>query len=97
MEDFGIVAYRSRTQVLQLEAALQRAGVGCSVINTPREVALGCGLSIRFELRDLDRVRGVVRQMRHSGLIGIYRVNTSGEGRRLTALNRWGNGGCSPG
>ena len=85
MEDDAIAAYRSRTQVLQLEAALKREGVGCQVINTPREVALGCGLSVRFDLKHVEAVRRVIDCMPHGGLIGMYRVNTGG-GRRLTAL-----------
>ena len=85
MEDYAIAAYCSRTQVLQLEAALKREGVGCQVINTPREVALGCGLSVRFDLNHVEAVRRVIDRLPHGGLIGMYRVNTGG-GRRLTAL-----------
>ncbi len=85
MEDYGIAAYRSRTQVLQLESALKRSGVSCQVINTPREVALGCGLSVRFALRDVEAVRRAIDRSPHGGLIGMYRVNTGG-GRKLTAL-----------
>ena len=47
---FGIASFRSRTQVLRLEDALRRAGLHAGVISTPREVAMGCGLSVRFEL-----------------------------------------------
>ena len=51
-EIFGVASFRSRQQVLQMEAALRREGVPVSVVTTPREVALGCGLSVRFELAD---------------------------------------------
>ena len=49
---FGIAAFRSRTQVLRLEDALHRAGLSAGVISTPRQVAIGCGLSVRFELSE---------------------------------------------
>ena len=49
---FGIASFRSRQQVFAFEAALSRAGIRTQVVSTPREVALGCGLSVRFALED---------------------------------------------
>ena len=81
MEDYAIAAYRSRTQVLQLEAALKRECVGCQVINTPREVALGCGLSVRFDLADERAVAEVYRAVKPGNLIGFYRAEREADGR----------------
>ena len=82
-EAFGIASFRSRQQVLKFESALRRAGVRVSVITTPRDVSVGCGLSIRFELNDQDRVAEVYNQLRPSNLIGFYRVDRD-EGSRTT-------------
>ena len=60
---FGIASFRSRQQVFAFEAALSRAGVRSENVSTPREVALGCGLSVRFELEDVDRVRRIVAML----------------------------------
>mgnify|MGYP003451137118 CR=1 FL=1 len=80
-ETFGIAAFRSRQQVMRFESALRRAGIRSQVISTPRDVSIGCGLSVRFELEDFDRVEAVYRQLRPSNLIGFYRVERSGQGR----------------
>ena len=80
-EVFGIASFRSRQQVLKFEGALRRAGVRVEVITTPRDVAVGCGLSIRFELAEQDRVMEVYRQLRPGNLIGFYRVERA-EGQR---------------
>ena len=56
-ESFGIAAFRSRQQVMRFENALRREGIFARVVTTPREVAMGCGLSVRFELNDLSRVK----------------------------------------
>ena len=86
-EVYGIAAYRSRQQVLMLEAALKRDGISVSVITTPREVALGCGLSVRFRLEDLDRVERTIKAQRPANLIGVYRVERTGGGRaKLTPI-----------
>ncbi len=84
---FGIASFRSRTQVLRLEDALRRAGLSAGVISTPREVAIGCGLSVRFELSETPQVMAVYRRVNPSALIGFYRVDGYGtRSIRLTPL-----------
>ena len=73
-ETFGIAAFRSRQQVMRFDAALRRAGTPADVISTPREVAVGCGLSVQFDLRDARAVMNVFRQAPSVNLIGFYRV-----------------------
>ena len=75
---FGIAAFRSRTQVLRLEDALRRAGIDAGVISTPREVAMGCGLSVRFHLADASKVMAVYRRLKPAALVGFYRVDDYG-------------------
>ena len=89
-EVYGIAAFRSRQQVLMLESALRRQGLSEGVITTPRDVALGCGLSVRFQMQDLEKVRRAVAAQRPTNLVGIYQVNASVSGRgRLTPLGSY--------
>ena len=84
---FGIAAFRSRTQVLRMEDALRRAGIDAGVISTPREVAMGCGLSVRFHLADTANVMAVYRRLNPGALVGFYRVDDYGTRQiRLTPL-----------
>lgn len=86
---FGIAAFRSRTQVLRFEDALRRAGLSSGVVSTPREVAIGCGLSVRFDLSQTAQVMGVYRKTNPGALIGFYRVDGYGTRQiRLTPLGR---------
>lgn len=80
-ENFGIASFRSRQQVMKFETALRRAGIRVKIITTPRDVSIGCGLSIRFELDDFHRVETLYRQLRPSNLIGFYRVESRGQQR----------------
>lgn len=75
---YGIAAFRSRQQVLRFEDALHRESIPCGVMTTPRAVALGCGLSVRFNIEDADRVRNVLRRENPGNLIGLYRVEQGG-------------------
>ena len=84
---FGIASFRSRTQVLRLEDALRRAGLSAGVISTPRQVAIGCGLSVRFELAEYPQVMAVYRRLNPTALVGFYRVDNFGtRDIRLTPL-----------
>ena len=84
-EIFGIAAFRSRQQVTRFDAALRRAGIRSQVISTPRDVSIGCGLSVRFDLRDAPSVQQVYRHTRPGNLIGFYRVERKGVGRPLVS------------
>ena len=88
MQDvYGIAAFRSRSQVFMFEGALRRAGIQSGIVSTPREVSMGCGLSVRFRLEDVQRVLRVLRQVNTSNLIGLYRVETMAGGKpRLSAI-----------
>ena len=89
-ETFGIAAFRSRQQVLLLESAMKREGAAVSVITTPRDVALGCGLSLRFRMEDLERVERAIAAQRPTNLVGVYRVERMGAGKpRLTPIAKY--------
>ena len=86
---FGLASFRSRTQVLRFEEALRRAGLFSGVISTPREVAMGCGLSVRFDLHQFPQVMNVYRRLSPGALIGFYRVDDYGTRHmRLAPLSR---------
>lgn len=80
-EIFGIGAFRSRQQVMRFESVLKRQGVRVSVISTPRDVSVGCGLSVRFEMEEAGKVLDIYRQSSPGNLIGFYRVHRLGQGR----------------
>lgn len=72
-EQFLIAAFRSRQAVIRLEGQMKRAGARTQIVSTPRAVAIGCGLSVRFEEKDLPLVRNLCR-MEQSTFLGIFRV-----------------------
>lgn len=80
---YGIASFRSRQQVFAFESALKRAGMRTQIVSTPREVALGCGLSVRFEENDTGRVIDMYRHAQPGNLIGFYRVEERGSNRPM--------------
>ncbi len=80
-ENFCIAAFRSRLQVMAFEEALKHQGLQASIVTTPRAVALGCGLSVRFEEKDAPRVKALYHTLGLGNLIGFYRVTRDVSGR----------------
>ena len=89
MDVYGIAAFRSRQQVLKYEALLARSGIAVRVVSTPREIAVGCGLSLQFPIQELRAVQGVLSRDRPVNLIGLYIVDQRAGGRpHLTVISK---------
>ena len=86
MEVYGIAAFRSRQQVLKYEEIFARSGIASQVVSTPREIAAGCGLSLRFAMNDLQQVQSVLARHRPVNLIGLYRLERRGDGRAVLTV-----------
>ena len=80
---YGVAAFRSRQQVLRLEAALNRQGVPARVVTTPRDISMGCGLSVRFPMERLQDVRRALRTQNTGNLIGLYQAEHDGTRLRV--------------
>lgn len=85
-EAYGVAAFRSRQHVMWFEQVLRRYGVPVSVISTPRDISMGCGLSVRFPLNRSDDVRRALREVNTANLIGLYRAEYDGHRLRVSPL-----------
>ena len=84
----GIAAFRSRQQVMRFDSALRKAGIHSEIVSTPRDVSVGCGLSVAFDLRDTAAVLDVYRHSRPGNLIGFYEVvRAPGQRSQVVPIN----------
>lgn len=91
MYEYGIAAFRSRQQVMRFEELLKNAGLSVQVVSTPRDVAVGCGLSVRFSMQDVAAVQSILTSARPANLVGLYVVNQSAQaGRRIRVISKQG-------
>ena len=89
-ETLAIAAFRSRQQVQYFEALLLRQGMAAQIINTPHEIAIGCGVSVRFRESDYARVLSTYEAHRGSlgSLVGFYRGYWQGTQLKVMPLYR---------
>ena len=83
---YGVAAFRSRQQVLRFEAALKRQGIPARVVTTPRDISMGCGLSVRFPMERLGDVRRALLASNPGNLIGLYRAEYDGARLRVAPV-----------
>jgi len=62
MSDYGIVLFYNTSSVMRAEKVLQKGGVAIKLIPTPREFSSDCGIAVRFDLQDKERVRVLLDQ-----------------------------------
>lgn len=84
---FGIAAYRSRQQVMKINDLLKKSGIASSVVSTPKEISAGCGLSVRFDLKDAGKVNKIVTREKSANLIGLYRIDPAMTRGRISVLS----------
>lgn len=80
---YVIFAFRSRTQSMSFHERLTRRGVRSALINTPREVSVGCGLSVKLGRENFETAAAVQKESGLNTFLGAYLIST--DGRRLVA------------
>lgn len=71
MSDYGIVLFHNTSSVMRAEKVLQKNGIAVKLIPTPREYSSDCGMAVRFDLKDKERVRMLLDQA-HVEIAGIH-------------------------
>jgi hypothetical protein len=56
MTAYGIVLFHTSSAAMQAEAVLTRASVPATLVPTPRQLSSDCGVSLRFDWSQNDRV-----------------------------------------
>ena len=86
----AIAAFRSRQQVQFFVSLMSRQGMGARVINTPHEIAIGCGVSAEFDEKDYTRALQIYETYRSSlsSLVGFYRAYLQGTQLKVMPLYR---------
>lgn len=85
-----VVTFHATYAVLKAEKTLKALGIGVKMIPVPRQISSNCGISIRFDCRDLERVREAVRPLEED-LEGFF---ASGVDGRFHRLEGGSGGGC---
>ena len=77
---YVIIAFRSRNQTAKMYEIFRANGIPSTVISTPREVGVGCGLSLRFDEGYLRRAVEAATRHPLPSYVGFFSVLWNGRG-----------------
>lgn len=84
---YVIFAFQSRAQAMRLYSELKRAGIGSVIINTPREISVGCGLSVKIYESALAAAKQVFAVAAYDAFLGAYRLFNEHRGTSVQRID----------
>ena len=72
---YYIFSFRSRNQSIGFFETVSRAGVGAKIINTPRAISIGCGLSVKVCASDIDAAQALLDRCACDTFLGLFYYN----------------------
>ena len=70
-----LAVFRSRAQAMDCNTRLRKFGIASTLINTPKEANVGCGLSVKYPQSVEKRARGIVLAGRYSAFYGFMTMS----------------------
>lgn len=61
-EIFLLLAAHSTHLVIKFEMILKESGIQCRVIPLPSELSASCGLSVKTDLENLEKIREILKR-----------------------------------
>ena len=83
--EFMIIAFSSTHQAIHFEKLLL-GKFAIELIPTPREVSASCGLSLKFEMEDLDAILNELKEEPKLGL-QLIQIIVGTSDQKMIALN----------
>jgi hypothetical protein len=62
MAAYSVVLFHSTAHAIRAEKVLVRAGLAIKMIPTPRQLSSDCGMALRFERQDSERVAATLEK-----------------------------------
>lgn len=62
---WGLLLYSNIQDIICAQSALQREGLGVTLVPPPMDIAIGCDLAVQFNLIEEELIKGLI----HRGLI----------------------------
>jgi hypothetical protein len=67
-----LAVFRSRTQAIDCFNNLKALGVAVALVNTPKEANIGCGLSVKVNGNNFNRVKTMIARFKYSAFYGYF-------------------------
>ena len=86
MFEYIIAVFSLRTSTLQFNSLLSKNGVRSLIIETPKSASASCGISVRFDTKNLGRARELLLHSDIKNFVRFYHVTNFMGQTRLTPI-----------
>lgn len=69
-----LAVFRSRSQAIDCNQNLKNLGIQSTLINTPKEAGVGCGLSVKVPYAAMPRLKKIIAAGRYSAFYCYLRI-----------------------
>lgn len=69
-----LAVFRSKTETLNFASVLRSYKIPCFVVNTPRNINVSCGISVKFYENDKEMVNYILSRRGFNTFAGIYEL-----------------------
>lgn len=76
--DFILVSFSSRTEAMKLKELVLKKGVKATMLPTPKEAGIGCGLSVKIYYNNAEFVKALIKSHDFMSLAGVFYVSVRG-------------------
>lgn len=71
---YCMAVFRSRSQAIDCNAQLIKAGIASQIVSTPSSLHIGCGLSVKFPLSAYGRAKKIIARAGYSAFYGYMNL-----------------------
>ena len=86
MEEFIVASFRSRTQVIYYDKLLKKSKIVSEVISTPKEIAIGCGFSVKIPKESYNDAKKIYEKYRPHSFVGFYSILKDKSSSKITSM-----------
>lgn len=75
MNKMYIISFNSTHQAIKCDKIFDKNEMEYAVLPTPREITQSCGISIKFEIEDIDNIKNIIEenQIEYKGMFKIFK------------------------
>lgn len=76
--EYMIATFRARTETINFANLLRSYGVHVTIISTPRQVNVSCGISVKFNPAYKTKAQDLLQRRRFDSFGGLYLIKSVG-------------------
>ena len=69
---FYLVVFRARSETMKFSSILSSYGIKNAIVNTPRQIAVSCGISVRVDIGALETCKQILSRRQFWTFGGIF-------------------------